>query len=105
MSDEIDRSLDAILKEVEPSRRKFIKQSLLAGGTIALATASSTILAQTTNPDAGGQDGAAGKGKGKGKGRGKGQGKGRGKGQGKGRGKGQGKGRGKGQGKGSGNPE
>ncbi len=87
MTDEQKDSIDSLLNQVQPTRRQFLKRSLLAGGVIALTAPSSTILAQTTPaPGIGVQD------QGQGKGKGKGQGKGKGKGQGKGSGKGKGKG-------------
>lgn len=88
MSELEKQSIESLLKEIKPSRRLFLKRSLMAGSIAMLAAPSSTVLAQQPEdpPDTGGQ----------GKGRGKGQGKGTGKGRGKGKGKGQGKGKGSG---------
>ena len=83
MSDEVKDSIDSLLQDVHPTRRQFLKRSLLAGGAAVLALPSSSILAQD-QPEPG--VGAEGKGKGNAKGAGKG-GRGKGKGgQGKGKG-------------------
>jgi hypothetical protein len=134
MSDQ-DKHIDTLLARVHPSRRAFIRQSLIGTTALALGVASSTLLAQDSGAAAGkakanednpGLAKGAGKGKGneanpglaKGAGKGKGEGKGNmpmmdGSGKGKGgmnmEGAGKGKGgmnmEGAGKGKGSGSPQ
>ena len=100
MSKHDKKHLEAILEQVSPTRRKFLRSSLIAGGAAALAAPVSSLLAQEVEaaPTAAGNPNiryypqeeevaptaAAGKGKGKGKGIGIGKGKGKGKGKGRG---------------------
>ena len=46
MSKHDKKYLDAILSQVSPTRRKFLRSSLIAGGAAVLAAPTSSLLAQ-----------------------------------------------------------
>lgn len=77
MSKHDKKHLEAILEQVSPTRRKFLRSSLIAGGAAALAAPVSSLLAQEEETGTGGKGKGAflpwhdhnlAKGKGKGKG-------------------------------------
>jgi hypothetical protein len=70
MSKHDKKHLEAILEQVSPTRRKFLRSSLIAGGVAALAAPVSSLLAQEEEAAPAPAAAAAGKGKGKGKGKG-----------------------------------
>ena len=55
MSKHDKKHLEAILEQVSPTRRKFLRSSLIAGGAAALAAPVSSLLAQEEETGTGGK--------------------------------------------------
>jgi hypothetical protein len=55
MSKHDKKHLEAILEQVSPTRRKFLRSSLIAGGVAALAAPVSSLLAQEEETGTGGK--------------------------------------------------
>ncbi|HET9216216.1 MAG TPA: hypothetical protein VFR18_04515 [Terriglobia bacterium] len=85
MSDDSKTAIDALLDQVNPARRNFLRRLLAGGAALGLAAPVSALLAQEPEAPAdgkgkrGGRDGERGKGKGDGEGKGRGDGGGKGK--------------------------